>query len=514
MTPAGPSVASSDAMSTAAPATAAPLRGRMGAGFAWALASGIAGSGLATFAGLIAGRALGRDLFGEYGLVVSTATFWGTFAGLGLGTTASKFIAERRLTDASGAGRVAGASLAVTALSAGLAAIALVVLAGPVSAGMGAGALAPELAIAAPLLWTIAMTATQSGVLAGLESFRTLAQASVVRGGAVFVGTTAGVLLGGVRGAIVGNVAGNLVGVAVAQLAIGEALGRSGLRLQLRGAGADVRVLGAFALPGLLAAALVNGTAWATNTILARATGGLAEVGLLAAGNHWKAALLFIPGVVQQVTLPLHAALLAGGGTDSTRVHDTSDGLVALATLPATTMLACLSVPLASLYGTSFAEADAVFAATSAGVAMQASGLSLGTLLQAQGRVWLGLGLNLSWAAAALGLTALFAAPLGAFGAALAVVIAYAWMIATAIPVLSRATAPSALRRLLLNFVIGAAGSLGALSLPAHVRAWAAIPAALGVAYLVFRFTCAPELREVLLRTARSRGSALLAKGS
>ena len=65
----------------------------------WALSGNVAGKGLALVAGIVVARLLGRDLFGEYGLIKSTLIGISILSTFGLGYTATKFVAEIRTSE-------------------------------------------------------------------------------------------------------------------------------------------------------------------------------------------------------------------------------------------------------------------------------------------------------------------------------------------------------------------------------------------------------------------------------
>jgi O-antigen/teichoic acid export membrane protein len=67
-------------------------------------------------ASIIAARVLGRTVFGEFGMIQSTLNMFMTFANLGVGLTATKYVAEFRKTDPQRAGRIIAMSTAMAAV--------------------------------------------------------------------------------------------------------------------------------------------------------------------------------------------------------------------------------------------------------------------------------------------------------------------------------------------------------------------------------------------------------------
>ena len=60
----------------------------------WALLGNVLGKGLALVAGIAVARFLGSEEYGEYGMIRNNLTMIAIFSSLGLGYTATKFIAE------------------------------------------------------------------------------------------------------------------------------------------------------------------------------------------------------------------------------------------------------------------------------------------------------------------------------------------------------------------------------------------------------------------------------------
>ena len=60
---------------------------------------------------IITARILGKFGFGEYGIIISTIGTLGTVAGLGLGLTVIKFVAEYKAEQPAKAGQIVGLSM-------------------------------------------------------------------------------------------------------------------------------------------------------------------------------------------------------------------------------------------------------------------------------------------------------------------------------------------------------------------------------------------------------------------
>lgn len=81
---------------------------RLASNLIWNILGLIFNKGFATISSILVARFLGTTLFGEYGMINSTISMFATFAGLGLGITATKFIAEFKETNKAKVERVLG----------------------------------------------------------------------------------------------------------------------------------------------------------------------------------------------------------------------------------------------------------------------------------------------------------------------------------------------------------------------------------------------------------------------
>jgi len=102
---------------------------RLARGAFWSLVGAVISRVLGVLASVLVARMLGREGFGELGVIQSTVGMFGTFAGFGLGLTATKYVAEFREKDAAKAGRIMALSERIALFTGGLTAVALIVLA-------------------------------------------------------------------------------------------------------------------------------------------------------------------------------------------------------------------------------------------------------------------------------------------------------------------------------------------------------------------------------------------------
>jgi len=86
------------------------LRKRFALGAFWSIVGSVISQALTLLASIITARILGKSIFSDLGMIVSTVGMFGVFAVLGPGLTAIKHVAEFHTKDTARAGRIIGLS--------------------------------------------------------------------------------------------------------------------------------------------------------------------------------------------------------------------------------------------------------------------------------------------------------------------------------------------------------------------------------------------------------------------
>jgi len=324
----------------------------------------------------------------------------GVFAGLGLGVTATKYVAEFRTLDPERAGRVIALGCAVAIVAGGLLALCLLGYA-PVLAAktLNAPALADELRIGSALLFFNALNGAQTGALSGFEAFRAIARINLVRGLIAFPVTVAAVLLWRLPGAIWALAVTAAVTCLLSQVSLQQHCAALGIRPQFSSAWRERRILWSFSTPAFLSGALVGPVIWAANTMLVNQPGGYGEMGVFSAASQWRNAIAFVPGVLAQFALPLLSNL--NGERDVLRYGKALRWNLILAAAAAT----AVAVPVAlgapqimRLYGHGFQQGWLVLVLSAATAVISCTNAVVGTAILSAGSVWVGCAFNSMWA--------------------------------------------------------------------------------------------------------------------
>jgi O-antigen/teichoic acid export membrane protein len=401
------------------------LRARFAHGAFWMMAGAALAQGLTLAANYLAARLLGKDVFGELGMIQSTVGMLGTFAGMGLGMTAMKHVAELRGSDRARAGRIIGMAAAVSWLTGAAMAAGVLVFADPLAAQIKAPHLADELRIGCLLVLLSAVNGAQLGALSGLEAFKAVAQLNTLRGLATFPLLAGGVWLDGLRGAVWGLTAAAALTCAVSYFILRRQMLGAGVKVSLRGWRSEAGVLWRFSLPALVSSLLFGPMDWVVSAILVQRPGGYGELGMLTAARQWQAIMLYLPNLLSQITLPILANLWGEGRLPQyRRMLMMNTWLLAAAALVVAVPVGCLSPHLMAAYGSGFGGGWLTLVLICVLAVFWAANMVVGQAIWASGKAGAGM-LFAAVRATSLVLAAWLLAPWGATGLALAYVIAF-----------------------------------------------------------------------------------------
>ena len=290
--------------------TKSSLGMRLARGAFWSLVGAVISRGLALVASVLTARMLGSEAYGQLGIINSTVGMFSSFAGFGLGVTATKYVAELREREPERAGRIIVLSRVMATVT-GLLMTVLLLLFAPWLAErtMAAPELAPYLRMGAWTLLFGALSGAERGALAGFEDFKTVAMVSLVAGVANFPLMVVGVYLWGLPGAVYATVIGQALNALMNFIAVRKATRSLGRPLDILGWTAEIRVIWKFSLPAALGSIMVSPVTWGVQAIIANQPNGYEQLGLFNAANQWRSATTFIAGYIASSLLPVLSSL-------------------------------------------------------------------------------------------------------------------------------------------------------------------------------------------------------------
>lgn len=398
---------------------ASPLGSRFVRGTFWSVVGVVIARALSLLSFIVVARLVGRVGYGKLGVVQGTIMMFQVFAGTSFGMTATKHVAEFRVKDPEHAGHIAALSTSVGTLAGAILGFLLFAGAPWLAAHtLAAPQLSGLLRIGSVLLFLGALNGTQTGVLAGFESFKRIARINLFGGLVSFPITLGGAYWLGLEGVVWALVLGMGVNCVLTHLAVKAEANRLGVPIRLRGDLAGRDVLWSFTLPTMLGGVLIAPVYWICSALLVNRPSGYAEMGVYSAANQWFAALLFLPGILSQVLVPIFSERIGNGGIrQSSRLLKHAIQANALIVAPLFVLGSIASPLLMRSYGSGFAQGWTTLTVTLATAALLAIQRPVADVIVAAGRMWLVLGLNALWALTLLSL-AVVGVRWGAFGLA------------------------------------------------------------------------------------------------
>ena len=275
-----------------------------GAGAFWSLCGAVA-SRLRCLASIFVARILGKESFGELGIIRSTVEMFGVLAGFALGTTATKHVAQYRRTEPERAGDIIALSGMVAVVTAGVAGGALFVLA-PWLAGttLGDPSLTGPLRVSC-LIRTGRPQRRADRCVGRVRGVSIDCRVNLCAGLVSVPLLVAGTYFGGLQGAVCATAAGSAVNWALNHLALRCEAALAGIPLTFARWPRELPILWQFSVPAMLGGVMVGPITWACNALLVNRPNGYGEMGVYSAANQWFMGLIFLPGVLGQIVLPV-----------------------------------------------------------------------------------------------------------------------------------------------------------------------------------------------------------------
>ena len=359
---------------------ASPLGYRLARGAFWSLTGAVIARGLGLLASIFVARILGKEGFGELGIIQSTFGMFGIFAGFGLGMTATKFIAQYRTTDPIKAGRIRALSSAFAWVSSSITSMILFFMASWLAEyTLAAPHLSSLLRIGSIYLLLTAINGAQIGALSGFEAFKTVAKVSLWSGLANFPLMVGGVYLGGLYGAVWGMVIAAGFNWLLNHIAIRDECAKAGVPYTYSGCWHEKSILWKFSLPALISGIFFAPTEWVLNALLVNQPGGYGEMGLFNAAKQWQVIILYLPSMLSATTLPMLSNLM--GENKKSQYNKMlvfnsifMTGIAFVVAVP----VSILSRSIMSAYGEGFSQGWPILAVTSVYSVMWASNIVIG----------------------------------------------------------------------------------------------------------------------------------------
>ena len=403
---------------------ASDIARRMTRGALWSFTGAALGKFFVLLTGIVCARILGKEGFGELGIVRSTLGMFIILGSGGIGVTATRFIAAYRANEKEHAAAIYKLSI-VFATTLGLITTLLLLGLSDVLAKsvLNSEKLTVPFIIGSTVLLLSILNSSEDGTLIGLEDFKSRAINILIASIVESVGMVIGAYFLQLEGAVLGFASGLMIlyitnkRSAVKRLKT-EQIPSHGVSIRKD----DWKLIYQYSLPATLSALMVTPVFWLIRSMLIHANG-YGELGIFEAADQWKVILLFIPGAISQIILPILSSI-----TEPAKFIKTLLGNIVIIGLISTglAILIFFMAPIIMpLYGKAFDDLTPL-AYIAISTIPTAISLILEMTLYSKDKMWISFAFNILWGVATVLLTYLFLQKgQGAAGLALAILAAY-----------------------------------------------------------------------------------------
>ena len=266
----------------------------------WALFGNVMSKGLSLLAAILVARFLGKEAYGEYGMIKNTLVYIAVFSTFGLGFTATKFVSQYKDVAPERLRSLINSAVLISLAFSGLMALLVLVFARPLAVYLEDPSLTTTLRYTSVVILFNSLASVQIGILAGLKKFRETAKINIEVGVITFIFSVVLTYYYALNGAVIAllitNVANCLLNAILLKSSLTSDIGGSRLLL------GDLKSLVKFSAPIALQESSYSVTFWASNLILVKMAD-YGQLGLHSAATQWTAIILFIPSVLQNVML-------------------------------------------------------------------------------------------------------------------------------------------------------------------------------------------------------------------
>lgn len=265
----------------------------------WALIGSVLGKGLSLIAGITVARLLGKEIYGEYGMIKSTLINISIFSTLGLGYTGTRFIAKFMQENPSYVLSTINKILRITFCFSSVIFLFVFLFASDIALYLEVPETTNAFRVAAFIILFNAFNTAQTGILAGFKDFRATAINGAIVGVCTFVFSTLLTYFFGLDGSLLALLLSQIIGTLLNAVSINKSKkDLSDQQHYLNG----TRDLLSFSIPVALQEFLYTAVVWTSSVFMVKFSS-YEEMGLLGAVSQWIAIIAFVPGVLKNVAL-------------------------------------------------------------------------------------------------------------------------------------------------------------------------------------------------------------------
>lgn len=349
----------------------------------WAVFGNGMGNAMMLLAGILIARFLGKDLYGEYGVVKTTMFYIASFATFGLGFTSTKYIAQFVSERPWHIKNIIRDAILITIVFSSVIALLLICFAEPIAVWVELPSLKVAFQFLAGIVVFKAITTTQIGLLSGYKMFKIVARNSMLSGLFMLAACVPLTYYGGLKGSLLALFLSQVFNASINYMSIRKIYKTIGTQESK----SYVKELICFSFPVALQESSFTVCHWAAVMFLTKyASAG--DLGLYSAGGQWNSIIVMVPVLLNNVVL----SYLSGNVSNKDQHIKTVKTMILVNFI-------CTFVPfvfvyvfaglISSFYGPTFTELPALLRVMTFTTIFECCTSVFKSELMSQGRTWL-----------------------------------------------------------------------------------------------------------------------------
>lgn len=264
----------------------------------WAVFGNGIGYALLLLSGILIARIIGKELYGEYGIVKSTMFIMAVFATFGLGDTSTKFVAEYLQKKPTDVPSIIVSCIKITLAFSIFICTLLVVFAGPISTFVNEPRLANPFRFLGIIIVFRAIGSVCAGLLGGIKSYKRLGINNIISGASMLALSIPLTLLWGLKGALLSLTFSQFLLGFLNFISIRHCIPKTISQSDSR----YTKSIIIFSFPFALKELAFTVSQWGIPLLVTKYAS-LGELGMYTACSQWNAIILFMPSLLGNVIL-------------------------------------------------------------------------------------------------------------------------------------------------------------------------------------------------------------------
>lgn len=364
----------------------------------WILLGNLLSKFILLVATILMTRYLGKEQYGQFGIIKSTILMFVMFAGLELGITSTKYISQYRFSDNSKVEKIVGLSTLFAIIISIIVSILVYVFAKQIAFQINAPGIYNEIRISSFILFFSSLNGIQNGILAGIEKFKEISINNVIAGIISSVGLILAAKYFGLNAVIIAFGANFVLLFLLNFITLRKNFySEFNIRIYDKKNFEELNVLWKFSLPAILGGLMVGPVTWYCNYLLVNQPNGYEQMANFDIANQWRNTILFIPAALSQIALPMLAANVDNKTEYKIVFNKNLKINIYIGFL--LVLLFVIASPLITLfYGDKYSDALVPIIIMFITTGFIAVNNVVGQAIASKGKMWLGFYFNLLWA--------------------------------------------------------------------------------------------------------------------